>query len=62
MGEEDDMEKKAIYFGRALERGENGVGVRPDRSHVRSLLRELGMGECRSISTPLCALWRRRSE
>ena len=37
----------------------NGVrtvlGVRPDRRHVRSLLRELGMESCRSISTPLCA-------
>ena len=34
---------------------ENGLGVRPDRRHVWSLLRELGMESCRSISTPLCA-------
>ena len=41
MGEDDDMEKKTIYLGRTLERSENGLGVRPDRRHVRSLLREL---------------------
>ena len=35
--------KKAVYFGRTLEWSENGLGVRPDRRHVRSLLRELGM-------------------
>ena len=45
MGEDDDMEKKAVYLGRTLEWGENGRGVRPDRRHVRSLLRELGMAE-----------------
>ena len=43
MGEDDDMVKKAVYLGRTLEWGENGLGVRPDRRHVRSLLRELGM-------------------
>ena len=37
MGEDDDMEKEAIYVGRTLEWGENGLGVRPDRRHVRSL-------------------------
>ena len=31
--EGDDMEKKAIYLGRTLEWGENGLGVRPGR-HV----------------------------
>ena len=54
MGEDDDMVKKAVYLGRTLEWSENGLGVRPDRRHVRSLLRE-GMENCRSISTPLCA-------
>ena len=43
MGEGDDMEKKAIHLGRTLEWGENGRGLRPDRKHVRSLLRELRM-------------------
>ena len=33
--------------------GENGFGVRPDLRHVRSLLRELEMENCRSFSTPL---------
>ena len=33
----------------------DGLSVRPDRRHVRSLLRELGMENCRSIPTPLCA-------
>ena len=55
MGEDDDMEKKAVYLGRTLEWSENGLSVRQDRRHVRSLLRELGMENCRSISTPLCA-------
>ena len=40
-GEDDDMEKKAVYLGGALEWWENGLGV---RKHVR----------CRSISTPQC--------
>ena len=52
MGEDDDMEKKAICLGRTLEWGENGLGVRLDRRHVRPSLREL---DCRSISTPLSA-------
>ena len=55
MGEDDDMEKKAVYLGRTLEWGENGLGVRPDRRHVHSLLRELEMENCRSISMPLSA-------
>ena len=55
MGGDDDMVKRAVYLGRTLEWSENGLGVRPDRRHVRSLLRELGMESCRSISTPLCA-------
>ena len=55
MGEDDDMEKKAVYLGRGLEWSENGLGVRLDRRRVRSLLRELGIENCRSISTPLCA-------
>ena len=46
MGDDDDMEKKAVYLGRTLEWSENGLGVRPDRRHVRSY-------NCRSISTPL---------
>ena len=53
MGEDDDMEKKAVYLIKPLEWCENGLGVRLDRRHVRSLLRELGMESCRSISTPL---------
>ena len=55
MGADDDMEKKAVYLGRTVEWSENGLGARLDRTHVRSLLRELGMENCRSISTPLCA-------
>ena len=55
MGEDDSMEKKAIYLGRTLEWSENGLEVRRDRRHVRSLLRELGMVSCRSVSTPLSA-------
>ena len=55
MGDDDDMEKKAIYLGRTLEWNENGLGVRPDQRHVRALLSELGMENCRSISTPLSA-------
>ena len=47
--------KKAVYVGRTLEWRKNGLSVRPDRSHVRSLLRELGMENCRSISAPLRA-------
>ena len=43
MGDDDDMEKKAVYFGRTLEWSEEGLGVRPDRRHVRTFLRELGM-------------------
>ena len=53
MGDDDDMEKKAVYPGRTLEWSEDGLGVRPDRRQVRSLLRELGMETCRSVSTPL---------
>ena len=55
MGEDDDMVKKVVYLGRTLEWCENGLSVRRDRRHVRSLSRELGMENCRSISTPLCA-------
>ena len=55
MGEDDDMEKKAVDLGRTLELSQNGFGVRPDRRHVRALLRELGMESCRSISKPLSA-------
>ena len=55
MGGDVDMERKAIYLGRTLEWNENGLGVRPDRRHVRALLRELVMETCRNISTPLSA-------
>ena len=48
-------EKKLVDLGRTLEWLENGIGVRPDRRHVRPWLRELGMENCRSMSTPLCA-------
>ena len=54
MGEDDDMVKKTVYLGRALEWGENSLSVRA-RSNVRPLLRELGMESCRSVSTQLCA-------
>ena len=53
MGDDEDMVKTAVYLGRTLEWREDGLGVRPDRRHVRSLLRELGMEACRSVSTPL---------
>ena len=55
MGGDVDMERKAIYLGRTLEWNENGLGARPDRRHVRALLRELGMETCRNMSTPLSA-------
>ena len=55
MGGDEDIERKAIYLGRTLEWNENGRGVRPDRRHVRALLRELGMKICRNSSTPLSA-------
>ena len=55
MGDDDDMVKKVVYFGRTLEWSENGLSVRRERRHVLSLLRELGMENCRSVSTPLCA-------
>ena len=60
MGDDDDMEKT----GRTLEWSMDDLGVRPDRRHVRSLLRELGMETCRSVSTPLSLTLekRRRSE
>ena len=51
--DDDDMEKNAVYLGRTLEWSEDGLGVRPDQRHVRSLLRELVMETCRSVSTPL---------
>ena len=43
MGDDDDMEKTAVYLGGTLEWREDGLGVRPDRRRVRSLLRELGV-------------------
>ena len=55
MGDDDDMVKKAVHLGKTLEWGENGLSVRPDRRHARSLLGESGMENCRSIFTPLCA-------
>ena len=62
MGEDDDMEKKAVYLGRTLEWGETGLGVRPDRRHVRAVQRELGMENCRSISTSLNATAEREGD
>ena len=50
---ETKLKKTAVYLGGILEWSEDGLGVRPDRKHVRSLLRELGMETCRSVSTPL---------
>ena len=47
------MEKKAGYLGRTLKWGESGIGVRPGRRHVRLLLRELCMENCRSVFPPL---------
>ena len=38
MGQDDDVEKKAIYLGRTLEWSENGLGVRPDASIVTCAL------------------------
>ena len=62
MGEDDDMEKKAVYHGRTLEWSETGLGVRPDRRHVRALQRELAMDNCRSISTSLSATAEREGD
>ena len=44
MGDGDDMEKKAVYLGRTLEWSEEGLGVRPDRRHVRSQFARFGYG------------------
>ena len=46
MGDDDDMEKKAVYLGRTLEWSEDGLGVRPDRRRVRSLLLWKRVGVC----------------
>ena len=64
MGDDDDMEKTAVYLGRTLEWSEDGLGFRPDRRHVRSLSRELGMETCRSVThgTESHSGKRRRSE
>ena len=45
MGEDVDMEKKAVYLGGTLEWGENGLGVPPDRRHVRTFAAWVGNGE-----------------
>ena len=36
MGDDENMVKTAVYLGRTLEWREDGLGVRPDRRHVRS--------------------------
>ena len=54
LGADDDMEKQATYLGRTLEWQAEGLGMRPDSKHARQLLRDLGMENSRSISTPLC--------
>ena len=51
LSKEYELETKLM--GDDEEWREDGLGVRPDRRHVRSLLRELGMEACRSVSTPL---------
>ena len=54
------MEKKAVCLGRTREWSENGLSVRPDPRHVRSLLRELGNGELsKYLHATLCQPWRR---
>ena len=52
LGADDDMAKHATYLGRTPEWHADGFGLRPDRRHVRQLLRDLGMEDCRSMSTP----------
>ena len=47
--------RKPSISGEHWKWGENGIGARPDRRHVRSLLREMGRENCRSITTPLSA-------
>ena len=32
MGEDDDMEKKTVHFGRILKWSDHGLGVQPDRN------------------------------
>ena len=51
---DDDMEKQAVYLGRTMEwrERERCIGV-PHQRHVRLVLRELGMENCRSVFTPL---------
>ena len=56
VGDDDDMEKKAVYLGRTLEWSEeSGCSARSETCAVRSLSRVLGMEDCRSLSTPLSA-------
>ena len=52
LGADDDMAKYVTYLGRTPERHADGFGLRPDRRHVRQLLRDLGMQDCRSMYTP----------
>ena len=61
MGDDDDMVKKAVYLGRTLEWGENGLSERLDRRHVRSLLRKLGMENYVEVSPRhFVPPWRRK--
>ena len=62
MGDDDDMEKKAVYLGRTLEWSEDGLCVWTDRRHVRSLLRELGIETCRSVPTPLSLTFQKEGD
>ena len=39
MGDDDDMEKEAVYPGRTLEWSEDGLGVRPNRRRAITVLR-----------------------
>ena len=45
--------KSKLFTLRDQWNGEQCLAVRPDQRDVRSLLRELGMEICRSVSTPL---------
>ena len=52
LGADDDMAKHVTYLGRTPEWHADGFGLRPDRRHVRQLLRDLGMEDSRSMPTP----------
>ena len=63
IGDDDDMEKTAVYLGRTLEWREDGLGVRPDRRRALTVAR-VGYGNMSECvhATECHSGKRRRSE